>query len=122
MILRLIRQRKLLNKILLHPSYWGAVLLRVMAQYCKFVLGVKISKFFTETSDTLNCKHLSKPLLQKFKNEPMKSLTAALFALVVSAPLVLADGCNCHSEDVATACATGQSWDANAKQCVDTNA
>jgi len=52
----------------------------------------------------------------------MKTLTATLFALVMSAPLALADGCDSHGDDVAMSCATGQSWDADTKQCIDSNA
>jgi hypothetical protein len=52
----------------------------------------------------------------------MKTLTGALFALVLSAPFALADGCNKHGEDVAMSCATGQVWDADSKQCLDTSA
>ena len=53
----------------------------------------------------------------------MKTLTASLFALVLSAPFALADGCGMHGEQEASmSCATGQSWDAEANQCVDTSA
>jgi hypothetical protein len=51
----------------------------------------------------------------------MKTLASAMFALVLSAPFTLADGCNKH-DDVAMSCATGQTWDADAKQCLDTSA
>jgi hypothetical protein len=51
----------------------------------------------------------------------MKTLASAMFALVLSAPFTLADGCNKH-DDVAMSCATGQTWDADAKQCLDTGA
>jgi hypothetical protein len=53
----------------------------------------------------------------------MKTITASLFALVLSAPLALADGCGMHGEQEASmSCTTGQAWDAEAKQCVDTSA
>ena len=52
----------------------------------------------------------------------MKIFTGTLFVLVLSTPLVLADGCNKHGEDVAMSCAKGQTWDAGSKQCIDTNA
>ena len=46
-----------------------------------------------------------------------------LFALVLSVPFALADGCGMHGEQEASmSCATGQAWDAEAQQCVDTNA
>ena len=41
----------------------------------------------------------------------MKTLTASLFALVLSAPFALADGCGMHVEQEASmSCATGQAW------------
>jgi len=53
----------------------------------------------------------------------MKTITASLFALVLSAPFAFADGCGMHGEQEASmSCATGQAWDAEAKQCVDTSA
>ena len=52
----------------------------------------------------------------------MKTLTATLFTLVMSAPFSLVDGCDSYDEDVAMSCATGQTWDADTKQRVDTNA
>ena len=53
----------------------------------------------------------------------MKTLTASLFALALSAPYALADGCGMHGEQEASmACATGQAWDAEAKQCLDKSA
>jgi len=53
----------------------------------------------------------------------MKTITASLFALVLSVPFALADGCGMHGEQEASmSCATGQSWDVEAKQCVDTSA
>jgi len=67
-----------------------------------------------------NCSMI---LLQyTIKEIAMKTLTGALFALVLSAPFALADGCNKHGEDVAMSCATGQVWDADSKQCLDTSA
>jgi len=39
----------------------------------------------------------------------MKTITASLFALVLSAPFALADGCGMHGEQEASmSCATGQ--------------
>ena len=53
----------------------------------------------------------------------MKTITASLFALVLSAPFALADGGGMHGEQEASmSCATGQAWDAEAKQCVDRSA
>ena len=53
----------------------------------------------------------------------MKTITASLFALVLSAPFAIADGCWMHGEQEASmSCTTGQAWDADAKQCVDTSA
>ena len=60
---------------------------------------------------------------QNNKEKAMKTITASLFALVLSAPLALADGCGMHGEQEASmSCATGQAWDAESKQCVDTSA
>ena len=60
---------------------------------------------------------------QNNKEKAMKTITASLFALVLSAPLAIADGCGMHGEQEASmSCATGQAWDAEAKQCVDTSA
>ena len=60
---------------------------------------------------------------QNNKEKAMKTITASLFALVLSAPFALADGCGMHGEQEASmSCATGQAWDAEAKQCVDTSA
>ena len=57
------------------------------------------------------------------KEKAMKTITASLFALVLSAPFALADGCGMHGEQEASmSCATGQAWDAESKQCVDTSA
>ena len=52
----------------------------------------------------------------------MKTLTATLFALVISTPFALADGCDSHGEDMAMSCATGQTWDTETQECVDANA
>ena len=61
--------------------------------------------------------------LHNQKEKTMKTITASLFALVLSAPFALADGCGMHGEQEASmSCATGQAWDAEAKQCVDTSA
>ena len=61
--------------------------------------------------------------LHNQKEKTMKTITASLFALVLSAPFALADGCGMHGEQEASmSCATGQSWDVEAKQCVDTSA
>jgi len=60
---------------------------------------------------------------QNNKEKAMKTITASLFALVLSAPFALANGCGMHGEQEASmSCATGQAWDAEAKQCVDTSA
>ena len=60
---------------------------------------------------------------QNNKEKAMKTITASLFALVLSAPFALADGCGMHGEQEASmSCATGQAWDAESKQCVDTSA
>ena len=52
----------------------------------------------------------------------MKTVTATLFALIMSTPFALADGCNEHGEDVVMSCMAGQAWNAETQQCVDTNA
>ena len=52
----------------------------------------------------------------------MKTLTATLLSLVISTPFALADGCDNHGEDMAMSCVTGQTWDIETKECVDTNA
>ena len=52
----------------------------------------------------------------------MKTLAASLFALVLSAPFALADGCDSHSKEASMSCETGQAWNAEAQQCVDTSA
>ena len=52
----------------------------------------------------------------------MKTLIALLFALVLSAPFALAEGCDSHSKEASMSCATGQAWNAETQQCVDTNA
>jgi hypothetical protein len=52
----------------------------------------------------------------------MKTFTATLFALMMSTPFALADGCNKHGEDVVMSCMAGQAWNAETQQCVDTNA
>ncbi|MDC1183023.1 hypothetical protein N8144_06940 [Planktomarina temperata] len=52
----------------------------------------------------------------------MKIFTTSLFALVLSAPFALADGCNSHSKEASMSCEVGQAWNAEAQQCVDTSA
>ena len=52
----------------------------------------------------------------------MKTLTASLFALVLSAPFALADGCDSHRKEASLSCEVGQAWNAETQQCVDTNA
>ena len=53
----------------------------------------------------------------------MKTLTASLFALVLSAPFALAEGCDSHSKEASMSCATGQAWGADAQAVrIDTNA
>ena len=62
-------------------------------------------------------------LSHKQREITMKTITASLFALVLSAPFALANGCGMHGEQEASmSCTTGQAWDAEAKQCVDTSA
>jgi len=52
----------------------------------------------------------------------MKTLTASLFALVLSTSFALADGCDSHSKEASLSCEVGQAWNEEAQQCVDTNA
>ena len=52
----------------------------------------------------------------------MKTLTATLLVLVISTPFALADGCNSHGVDMAMSCVTGQAWDAETQECVNTSA
>ena len=56
------------------------------------------------------------------KEKRMKIFTTSLFALVLSAPFALADGCNSHSKEASMSCEVGQAWNAEAQQCVDTSA
>lgn len=56
------------------------------------------------------------------KEKTMKTVTATLFALIMSTPFVLADGCKKHGEDVVMSCVAGQARNAETQQCVDTNA
>ena len=56
------------------------------------------------------------------REKSTKTLTATLLALVVSTPFALADGCDSHGEDMAMSCVTGQTWDTETKECVNTNA
>ena len=51
----------------------------------------------------------------------MKTLTATLLSLVISTPFALADGCDNNGEDMAVSCVTGQTWDTETKECVNTN-
>ena len=68
-------------------------------------------------------KTIQNSLKLRQREKTMKTITASLFALVISAPFALADGCGMHGEQEASmSCATGQAWDAEAKQCVDTSA
>jgi hypothetical protein len=62
------------------------------------------------------------PYLYEHKEKAMKTLTASLFALVLSAPFALADGCDSHSKEASLSCEVGQAWNAETQQCVDTNA
>jgi|TARA_B110000902_G_scaffold186860_1_gene211471 hypothetical protein len=62
------------------------------------------------------------PYRQKHKEKAMKTLTASLFALVLSAPFAWADGCGSHSKEASMSCSTGQAWNAEEQQCVDTSA
>ena len=52
----------------------------------------------------------------------MKTLTLSLFALVLSAPFALADGCDSHSKETSMSCEVGQTWNAETQHCVDTSA
>ena len=40
----------------------------------------------------------------------MKLITTSIFALILSTPVVLADGCGNHGKDVTMSCAVGQVW------------
>ena len=53
--------------------------------------------------------------MHNVKEKAMKTLTATLFTLVMSAPFSLADGCDSYGEEVAISCAIGQAWGADAK-------
>ena len=55
------------------------------------------------------------------EEKDMRAFTATLFALIMSTPFVLADGCNKHGEDVVMSCMAGQAWNAETQQCVDAN-
>ncbi|MEL0086408.1 hypothetical protein SPH72_04045 [Rhodobacterales bacterium FZCC0083] len=52
----------------------------------------------------------------------MKFITTSIFALILSTPVVLADGCGNHGKDVTMSCAVGQVWNPETQQCMDTNA
>ena len=52
----------------------------------------------------------------------MKFITTSIFALILSTPAVLADGCSNHGKDVTMSCAVGQDWNPETQQCMDTNA
>jgi hypothetical protein len=52
----------------------------------------------------------------------MKTVTATLFALIMSTPFALADGCNKHGEDAVMSCIAGQAWNAEIQQCAKKNA
>ena len=71
---------------------------------------------------TLNENYFSMIIGQVNKEKTMKTFTAALFALIMSTPFALADGCNKHGEDVVMSCMVGQAWNAETQQCVDANA
>ena len=71
---------------------------------------------------TLNENYFSMIIDQVNKEKTMKTFTATLFALIMSTPFALADGCNKHGEDVVMSCMAGQAWNAETQQCVDTNA
>tara|TARA_B110000090_G_scaffold24490_1_gene24272 strand:+ start:241 stop:405 length:165 start_codon:yes stop_codon:yes gene_type:complete len=49
------------------------------------------------------------------KQKTIKTLITTLFALVMSAPFALADGCDSYGEEVAISCAIGQAWGADAR-------
>jgi hypothetical protein len=70
----------------------------------------------------LNKKYFSTQFTSVIKEKNMKTVTATLFALIMSTPFALADGCNKHGEDVVMSCMAGQAWNAETQQCVDTNA
>ena len=76
----------------------------------------------TVTSCTLSENYFSITIVQDNKEKTMKTFTATLFALIMSTPFALADGCNKHGEDVVMSCMAGQAWNAETQQCVDTNA
>ena len=76
----------------------------------------------TVTSCTLSENYFSISIGQDNKEKTMKTVTATLFALIMSTPFALADGCNKHGEDVVMSCMVGQAWNAETQQCVDTNA
>ena len=59
---------------------------------------------------------------QAFQEKTMKTVTATLFAFIMSTPFALADGCNKHGEDVVMSCMVGQAWNAETQQCEETNA
>lgn len=76
----------------------------------------------TVTSCTLSENYFNIFIGQDNKEKTMKTFTATLFALIMSTPFALADGCNKHGEDVVMSCVAGQAWNAETQQCVDTNA
>ena len=60
--------------------------------------------------------------VKKYKDNAMKTLTASLFALVLSTSFALADECDSHSKEASLSCEVGQAWNEEAQQCVDTSA
>jgi hypothetical protein len=67
-------------------------------------------------------KHFRIYLNYKQNDKAMKTLTASLFALVLSTSFALADGCDSHSKEASLSCEVGQAWNEEAQQCVDTSA
>lgn len=52
----------------------------------------------------------------------MKTFTATLFALIISTPFALADGCKKNGEEVVMSCRAEQVWNPEVQRYVDTNA
>jgi hypothetical protein len=80
------------------------------------------SHLYAVTLCTLIRNYFRIPYLNRHKDKAMKTLTASLFALVLSAPFALADGCDSHSKEASMSCEVGQAWNAEEQQCVDTSA
>lgn len=52
----------------------------------------------------------------------MKTVSIALFTLILSTSFVAADGCGKHGKDTAMQCDAGQVWDQTLNACVSTSA